>query len=263
MVKVAKKVGGKGSAKAPAAGAGDSKVGGDDDRRPEGPVEAHGGHARSLAKFVRRDVEALRSAKLSPADAEALESKAHALDEAQRRWLVLSDKQVAGQVAAARTPLIKGRDQLYLGLRTFAEDPDTQRRLDEIGEVENDDDLIEDAVRLVALAKRHAQELEGTDITPARVAEVNAALDGFRRAREGERSAPENGTAQAESRAMLVARRARNRAYWSLAELVRRVVKRGQYAFRDDPVKRKDYVLYRKANAPATKPATPKDPPAA
>ena len=44
------------------------------------------------------------------------------------------------------------------------------------------------------------------------------------------------------------ARRARNRAYWNLAELDRDVVERGKYAFRKDEPKAARYRAYRASN---------------
>ncbi len=47
-------------------------------------------------------------------------------------------------------------------------------------------------------------------------------------------------------------RRARNRAFWTLATLSRRVCRRGQYAFRKDSEKRSIYTLYRRSTGGAT-----------
>lgn len=250
--KTALKTGAKAAGKVAAKGPGASRPHPNDDRRPDAPVEALSRHAAAIAKCVRRDGDALSVARIVAADAEQIESLVRQLDEAQERWVTLNDGRSTGAVASARAPVREGRDQLFDALRTFADhDATTQQRLDEIADVQNDDDLVDDTTRLLALAKRHAKHLEGTDVTAARITEIRGSVEAFRKARSGAREAPATTSAQAESRALLTARRARNRAFWSLAELVRTVARRGQYAFRQDPVKRKDYALYRRSSGTA------------
>lgn len=190
---------------------------------------------------VRVDLAALALSKVVAADADALDAYADALDAAQSSWLVTHDTRVHKAVAGVRDPLRKGRDHLFAALRTYAEDDATQAKLDEIGGVDNDDDLVNDATRLLALARKHRADLDGTDMTDERVAEVRGALADFNATRGGVRS-DEGADAQAEDEVARTARRARNRAFWTLAALTRTVGKRGQYAFRDDPEKRAKYV---------------------
>lgn len=221
-----------------------------DDKKPDAPATAVVTHARNLARQVRVDLDALTRAKVTAADADQSYTLAAALDAAQDAWLTTQDARNLGSVAAARGPLREGRDQLFAALRTFADaNPATQATLDAIGGVDSDDDLTDDTTRLLALAKKHRKELDGTDVTPDRLSEVRAALDHFAATRGGARSGAAT-TAQAESEATRSARRVRNRAFWTLASLDRQVSRRGQYAFRDDAAKRTRYGFYRRNPTP-------------
>lgn len=216
-------------------------------RRPDAPPALVAKHARKLASQVRVDVAALAHAKVAAADAHRLETLADALDAAQEAWLVIQDARAVGVVAATRDPVLAGRDHVFAALRTFADaNPTTQSALDDIGEVQGDDDLISDTTRLLALAKKHHHDLDGTDLTDARLATIRSALGLFAAARGGAQAAAGT-TTQAEDEATRGARRARNRAFWALAELDRQVARRGQYAFRDDEAKRARYAMYRRS----------------
>ena len=237
-----------------------------EDKKPDAPVEAVITHARNLSQQVRIDAMELARAKVMPADAVQIDFLRDALDGAQRSWTTTRDARATGALAAARTPLRAGRDQLYQALRTFVEEGHaTHKTLDDIGDVQGDDDLVEDTTRLLALAKKHRRDLEGTDVTTARVDEVRAALEAFKAARGGHRDDAETGdatSAQSESESLRKARRARNVAFWTLATLVRTVCKRGQYAFRDDREKRATYTLYHASATPADAGAAAPKPPA-
>lgn len=216
-------------------------------RRPDAPPALVAKHARRLASQVRVDVAALAHARVAAADAHRLETLADALDAAQEAWLVIQDARAVGVVASTRDPVRAGRDHVFAALRTFADaNPTTQSTLDDIGEVQGDDDLISDTTRLLALAKKHHRDLEGTDVTEARLAEIRSALGLFVAARGGAQAAAGT-TTQAEDEATRGARRARNRAFWALADLDRQVARRGQYAFRDDEAKRARYAMYRRS----------------
>lgn len=245
-----------------------------DERRPDAPANRVATHARHLAKQVRVDAGELKHAKVTLFDAERLELFAETLSAAEESWLALKDQRDPGVVADTRDPLRDGRDQVFAALRTFARrNPDTQAALDRIGDVQGDDDLVNDAVRLLALAKKHRVDLDGTDVTEERLADIRRSLIRFTAARAGERAshAPDaepagRATAQAEDQTSRMARRARNRAFWLLAELDRDVVARGQYAFRKDAVRQAKYRSYRRSEAagatdeespaPPEKPAT-------
>ena len=215
-------------------------------RRPDAPAALVAKHARKLASQVRVDATALAHAKVALADAHRLDTLADALDAAQATWLVIQDARNVGGVAHAREPVRAGRDHVFAALRTFADgNPTTQSTLDDIGDVQGDDDLISDTTRLLALAKKHHHDLDGTDVTDARLAAIRSALALFAAARGGTMAATGT-TAQAEDEATRSARRARNRAFWALADLDRQVARRGQYAFRDDDAKRTRYALYRR-----------------
>jgi len=244
-----------------------------DERRPDAPSTRVASHGRQLAKQVRVDAAELRRAKVTLVDADRLELFADTLSAAEESWLALKDQRDPGGAAATRDPLREGRDQVFAALRTFARrNPDTQAALDRIGDVQGDDDLMNDAVRLLALAKKHRADLDGTDVTEERLAEVRRSLIRFTAVRAGERASesasdegsPAPATAQAEDQSSRTARRARNRAFWMLAELDRDVVARGQYAFRKDAVRQAKYRSYRRSEAagPADEesPAAPEKP---
>jgi uncharacterized protein YecT (DUF1311 family) len=239
-----------------------------EDKRPDAATEAVVTHARNLSKQVRADASELTRAKVTVADATQIDVYASALEGAQQAWITARDERGTGIVATSRAPLRAGRDQIFAALRTFVDEGHaTHKTLDDIGDVTSDDDLVDDTTRLLALTKKHRRDLDGTDVTPARVDEVRAALDEFKATRGGHRDHAETGdatSAQAESEALRKARRARNVAFWTLAKLVRTVCKRGQYAFRDDREKRAKYTLYHAAASapdekapPAPKPPTP------
>ena len=241
-----------------------------DERRPDAPATRVVAHALQLAKQVRVDAVELKRAKVTAFDADRLELLAETLSAAEESWLALKDQRDPGGIADTRGPLREGRDQVFAALRTFARrNPDTQAALDRIGDVQGDDDLVGDAVRVLALAKKHRADLDGTDVTDERLAEVRRSLLRFTAARAGERvTGAETGadtelpaSAQAEDRTSRTARRARNRAFWLLAELDRDVVARGQYAFRKDAVRAAKYRSYRRGEAAGAteeeSPATP------
>lgn len=231
-------------------------------RRPDAPPALLAKHARKLASQLRVDVAALAHAKVVAADAHRLETLADALDAAQEAWLVIQDARAVGVVAETRDPVRAGRDHVFAALRTFADaNPTTQSTLDDIGEVQGDDDLISDTTRLLALAKKHHRDLEGTDLTDDRLSAIRSALGLFVAARGGAQAATGT-TTQAEDEATRSARRARNRAFWALAELDRQVARRGQYAFRDDESKRSRYAMYRRsASTAAVEGASPEPTP--
>lgn len=78
----------------------------------------------------------------------------------------------------------------------------------------DDDDLDTDTARLVKLARQQSEALDGTEITPARVDEVEALLKSFREARKGVVSVPVAGeTKQQITEAARVALELRNRAF--------------------------------------------------
>lgn len=226
-----------------------------DERKPDAPVSTATTHARNLAKQVRADAIQLALALVTTADATRLEALASDADAAQEAWRNAKDATGEGAVATARTPLREGRDQIYAALRTFADENEkTQSTLDDIGDVTSDDDLVDDTTRLLSLVNKHRKDLDGTDVTTARVAEVRKALEDFKHARGGEREGDEDGaktTKQSETESLRKLRRARNRAFWTLATLSRRVCRRGQYAFRKDSEKRSTYTLYRRSTGGA------------
>ena len=231
-------------------------------RRPDAPPALVAKHARRLASQVRVDAAALAHAKVAAPDAHRLETLADALDAAQEAWLVIQDARAVGVVAATRDPVRAGRDHVFAALRTFADaNPTTQSALDDIGDVQGDDDLISDTTRLLALAKKHHHDLDGTDLTDARLATIRSALGLFAAARGGAQAAAGT-TTQAEDEVTRSARRARNRAFWALADLDRQVARRGQYAFRDDEAKRARYAMYRRsATTAAVEGASPEPAP--
>jgi hypothetical protein len=229
-----------------------------DERRPDAPATRVAAHARQLARQVRVDAGALQHARVTAFDADRLDLFAETLSAAEEAWLALKDQRDPGGLADTRGPLREGRDQVFAALRTFARrNPDTQTALDRIGDVQGDDDLVSDAVRLLALAKKHRIDLDGTDVTDERLAELRRSLIRFTAARAGERAGSAEShaesrapaTAQSEDQTSRTARRARNRAFWMLAELDRDVVARGQYAFRKDAVRQAKYRAYRRSES--------------
>jgi hypothetical protein len=225
----------------------------DNDRKPDAPAGVLVTHARKLANQVRTDATTLVLAKITPADADQLDELADALEAAQTSWDAVRDAQGRGAVVKLRGPLLAGREHLFAALRTFADHSEaTQRALDQIAGVEGDEDLVTDTRRLLVLARKHQKDLDGTDVTPQRVAQVKEALAAFQAARSGARHQEDGDktTSQHESDAMRQARQARNRAFWGLASLVRLVSRRGQYAFRNDKSRRARYNLYRSSTAP-------------
>lgn len=224
---------------------------------PDASVTLVVDHSRQLAALVRRHAAALAMAKVTPAMADQLEAFASDVSARETDYTRRRDAVDLGVVGRARAVLRDGRDQLFEALRAFAEDDvATQRALDDIAGVENDDDLVQDTVRLISLSERHAKDLAGTDVTPARLREVETSMTEFRAARSAIR-----GDGRPMDAEVLRARAQRNRAFWSLAMLSRTVVKRARYAMRQDESVAALFVSYhaarRRRRKPAPTPATP------
>lgn len=217
----------------------------DDQRDPDTTVTTLANHAETLANTVRTHLSALAAAKVTGEDAARLDALAVLLRGGESTWRAAWKAVSGGDVATARTPLLIGRNDLFGAIEAFAEDDAAQQALVEIGGVDSDDDLEVDTGRLIELARRYAGDLAGTEITPARVGEVEAALGAFRAARKGERSkAGAETTKQELTEAARQALERRNRVFWALSALDRRVCRRGKFRFRADPKRRKDYGSY-------------------
>lgn len=225
-------------------------------------------HGESLAATVRSLHAALSKAKVRAADATRLDGLATLLRARETAWQSARRATATGTVASCREPLLTGRNDLFGAVDAFVDDEAAAKELEEIGTVDDDNDLEDDTRRLLALARKHADALDGTEITPAKVDEVEAALVAFRSARKGavtsERA--EGASKQELGEAARVALELRNRAFWALSALDRLVCKRGRFRFRADAKRKALFNAYvteakrgRKAKAPKT-PATPKTP---
>ncbi len=227
------------------------------------------GHARRRSRATARSLGVAREGEGTPPPTPTRLDGLATLLRARKKARQLARKATAtGSVApCAARPLLTGRNDLYGAIEAFVSDEAVAKELAEIGTVDDDDDLEDDTRRLIALARTHADDLDGTEITPARVDEVEAALAAFRGARKGVvHTAPDGASKQALTEAARVALELRNRAFWALSELDRTVCKRGRFGLRNDPKRKALFNAYvteakrgRKAKAPKT-PATPKTP---
>jgi hypothetical protein len=226
---------------------------------PDAPAAQLVSHAKALANEVRAFAAQLALAKVTPADAAQLDALAQELEVAESAWQIAWAKGAPGAVASTRTVLLRGRSDLFEALRVFAlDDAATQVALDRIAGVEDDDDLAADASVLVPLARQHAGDLAGTEITPEVIDSVEAALQNFSAARAGARAVQDGTTTeQSLTESARKARAIRNRAFWSLAGLTRQVCLRGRFAFRHDAGRASKFVGYIRAGRSA-KPAEPK-----
>lgn len=223
-------------------------------------------HAESLAGTMRSLLEALALAKLGEPEAARLEGMATLLRAREGEWQKARKATATGAVAACRAPLMEGRNDLYGAIDAFVEDESAAKELEEIGTVDDDDDLEDDSKRLIALARKHADDLDGTEITVARVDEVEVALKAFHDARKGVVAAEGEGegdTKQALSEAARVALELRNRAFWALSALDRKVCRQARFRFRKDAKRRalfNAYVTEAKSAQKAKTPKVPKEP---
>jgi hypothetical protein len=192
-------------------------------------------HAETLADTVRAQLDSLTNAKVTEADAAALVAGAARLRAAEDEWVDAQRAATPGSVASARAALTAGRKLVFGGIDAFVEDPAAKRELKLIGRVENDADLDADAGRLVVLARRHAGELAGTEVTPEAVDKLASDLAAFRTARAGAGDSASKAAAQTRAHD---AAAARNAAYWSLLALDKLVCKRGRFRFREEPARR-------------------------
>ena len=221
-------------------------------------------HSERLVKTVASHAAELTSAKITPKHQGELARRIAALRTTEAAWQKARGAIAPGVVAKARGVLTLGREDLAGALRAFAEDHEaTQLALDAIGGVDDDDDLEADVEALLPLARAHAAELKGTEITPAHVNGVEKALAAFRAARAGARSAAgDETTAQALSKAALSARRARNEAFWALSALNRQVCVRARFCFRRDAKRRALFGNYSAERQGAPRKAAPSPAPA-
>jgi putative membrane protein len=205
-------------------------------RAPNGVVGDLAVHAEALADAVRSELGRLANAKITAADAAALVAGAARLRAAEGEWVDAQRAATPGNVARARAALTAGRKLLFGGIGAFVEHPAAKRELKRIGGVENDADLDADAARLVVLARRYAGDLDGTEVTPAAVDQMESDLAAFRAARAG--AAGDSASKAAVQTRARDAAAARNAAYWSLLALDKLVCKRGRFRFRDDATRR-------------------------
>lgn len=236
-----------------------------DARAPDASVGSLVSHSRGLAETVRAQQAGLSKARVGEADALWLLAAADALQDAEDRWLEARRATPPGTMAAARKALVDDRTTLFLGLDAFVEDDNVARELDDIGGVDDDDDLAQDTRRLVKLCRTHAAALEGTEMDAAQLDAVEAHLAAFTEARRGVLPDPDGTTRQVLSEDARQAQARRNRVFWALAERSRRVCKRAQFVFRADEARRGLFTGYltatrrRRANDPAVpvKPPVP------
>ena len=228
---------------------------------PDAGVVSLATHAEALAGTVRTLLAPLAKAKVAAADADRLDGLAALLRAREEAWQLARKATATGSVALCRPPLLTGRNDLYGAIEAFVDDEAAAKELAEIGTVDDDDDLEADTRRLIALSRTHATDLHGTEITPARVDEVEAALAAFRDARKGVvHTAPEGASKQALSEAARVALELRNRAFWALAALDRTVCKRGRFGLRGDPKRRALFNAYITESRRVKKARAPKPP---
>lgn len=233
-----------------------------DARTPDTSIAALITHAETVAESVRSLKGPLSRAKVTLADAERLDALAALLRDQEEVWQTARKATATGAVATRRAPLLKGRNDLFGALDAFVDDAGVVEALAEIGGVDDDDDLDTDTARLVKLARQQCAALEGTEITPARVDEVEASLKSFREARKGVVNVRVAGdTKQQLTEAARVALELRNRVFWALSALDRTVCKRGRYCFREQPKRRAAFAAYatepRRARKATTEPVTP------
>ncbi len=216
------------------------------DTSPDAKVTLLTRHAETLANTVEHDAGELALVKIGPETATQLREASKALRDAEAAWVKARGAGSTGTVAGVRTTLTEGREDLFGALRLFATDDRTQKELDEIGGVDDDDDLEHDVERLVALARKHADKLADTEITAERVDEVEATLAAFHAARVGKRTTTDDGgtTVQQLTATAREALRARNVAFWTLAALDRLVCARGTFRFRRDEKRAAAYTAY-------------------
>ncbi len=213
---------------------------------PDASVGALVLHSERLVKTVATHADELTTAKVTAADRRELTARIATLRESEAAWKKARLASAPGAVAKGRAALTLGREDLLGALRAFADhDESTQLALDAIGGVDDDDDLEADVEALVPLARAHAADLDGTEITPAHVDMVSTQLTAFRLVRAGVRSAADDTTtAQALSKAALSARRARNEAFWALSQLNRQVCGRARFCFRRDAKRKALFASY-------------------
>ncbi|MBP6830765.1 MAG: hypothetical protein KA978_08265 [Deltaproteobacteria bacterium] len=232
------------------------------DVQPDVSVGALVLHSERLVKTAATHADELTTAKVTAADRRELSARIAALREAEAAWKKARVASAPGAVAKGRAALTLGREDLLGALRAFADhDEATQLALDAVGSVDDDDDLEADVEALVPLARAHAADLDGTEITPAHVDTVASLLVAFRLVRAGLRSHGDDPTtAQALSKAALSARRARNEAFWALSQLNRQVSGRARFCFRRDAKVKALYGNYSAERSGSRKPSPANDP---
>ena len=231
------------------------------DTSPDASVDTLLLHSERLVETIAAHAGPLALAKIGDVDRAGLTAGVATLRAAEDAWTKARTADAPGAVADARAALTTGRRDLHGALRAFVKDQETQRLVDAIGDVEDDDDLAADVAALLPLARKHAAELVGTEITPAHVDGVEKQLTRFRKARVGSRPTGDGTTtAQALSKAALAALRARNVAFWSLSALNRDVSGRARFRFRDDPKLRAQFGAY-SADRPGARKRAPVDEP--
>lgn len=199
-------------------------------RRPDASADELADHAGRLAAAVREHAEALLAGRVTVKHAEALDAGAQKLREAEAVWAPYRDGRASGDVDALREQAMRGRTDLFSGLRSFVSDATVQMTLDAVAGVEDDADLQQDLETLDGLARKHAKKLVGTDVTPKRVDEIKAEAKAFLAARMAQ--GPSGAARLALSKEGRKALAKRDAAFWALADLDRKVCVGARHALR-------------------------------
>lgn len=245
--------------------------------KPDAAPETLMQHSERLARRVLARKAALAKGKITAGDAAQLQALAKSLRSAETTWRNFWIGNRRSPVGKARVVALKGHSDLFSALRVFVKDQETQDTLTDIGRAENDADLQQDLDRLVALGRKHAALLEGTDVDAARVEQIAAAAEQFGTALAGVTELQEGAASDDEKAKVLRDNaaertvegkrllRERNRFFWALAELNRQTVERAGHVLRDDEGARGEFSAYTGATpsrAKAGAKAAPAPPPA-
>lgn len=204
--------------------------------------------ASNLRRTALKEWNTLSKKTLLASDAlEQLKQRAEHLESAEAAWTDARKLRAPAKLVKAREQGRSLRSDAVAALRYFLrQDDEVQAQVDNIVEGDGDADLIDDLRKLATLVDEHSDALAKAELP-------KDGSDAFRKLAElltDETSERASDVAGAKALAL------RNRAYWSLRELMSEVRAAGRYVFRKEPLTAAKFVDPL-GNKSATKEAAP------
>jgi hypothetical protein len=197
------------------------------ERRPDRSIAESLYDANNLATLASKEWPKLQKKGGLEADTlDRLRVMRSLLERLEAEWTTVRKRTTPAAVERAREEGRQLRSEANAALRHFLRrDAEVQKRLSEISEGEGDADLIDDLRKLAALVEAHRDALRFAELP-------KDGSDALRKAAAVLSDVTSERKADSDAAAVQASR---NRAYWSLRELMSEVRSAGRYVFRKEP----------------------------